>query len=239
LGALEVLRDGGPLVISGKRPKKPLELLALLAAQGRKPLPLEAAVETLWASPDGEDRKGSLEVALSRLRKLLGVPGAVMLADGGLRLDLRVVWTDIAEFEALEKRILSGDDRAQAIESGAQLLLLFRGVLLSGEALSGPWRALREQFSRRFLHLVLRHGAALEAQGQWGDAADAYRHGIECDVLAEPLYRALMRAQLQLGERAEALRTFPRCREVLSSMLGVAPAQETLALREQTANLNR
>jgi len=134
---------------------------------------------------------------------------------------------------------ITGDERDQVIESGAQVLLLFRGVLLAGEALSGPWRTLREQFSRRFLHLVLRHGAALEAQGQWGDAADAYRRGIECDVLAEPLYRALMRAQLQLGERAEALRTFARCRDLLSSMLGVAPTQETWALREQAANLNR
>ena len=42
-----------------------------------------------------------------------------------------------------------------------------------------------------------------------------------------------MRAQLQLGERAEALRTFARCRDVLSSMFGVAPAQETRALRSR------
>ncbi len=51
-----------------------------------------------------------------------------------------------------------------------------------------------------------------------------------CDVLAEPIYRALMRSQLARGERAEALRTFRRCSELLASVLSTTPTAETLAL---------
>jgi hypothetical protein len=52
LGGLQVLRDGQPLSLGPKRPKKPLELLALLAAQGGRPLSHDAAIDTLW--PDTE-----------------------------------------------------------------------------------------------------------------------------------------------------------------------------------------
>ena len=66
-------------------------------------------------------------------------------------------------------------------------MLFLIGVLV-GESLSAPWRALRDHFCAPSRIRILRHGAALEAQGRWGDAADAYRRGIECDMIAEPLY---------------------------------------------------
>jgi DNA-binding SARP family transcriptional activator len=230
-GALQVLRDGRPLPFAAKRPKKPLELLALLAAHGLRPLPQDAAIDALW--PDTEDPKAALEVALARLRKLLDLPGVVQLADGGLHLDMRMVWTDAAAFEELEQRWQSTADVAAAQAA----IALYRGPLLAGEPLpSAPWQLLRQQFALRHVRLVKDLGAALEARAEWRAAADAYEQGLARDLLSEPLYRALMRMQLQLGERAEALRTYRRCHEMLNSALGAAPSPETVALREQAAS---
>jgi DNA-binding SARP family transcriptional activator len=244
-GAQQVLRDGQPLPWSGKRPKKPLELLALMAAQGERALPVDAAIHALWPSPEAEAPKASLEVALARLRKLLDVPNAVLLGDDGLRLDRRIVWTDAAAFESLEQRWweLAHAPAAAAAEAAGgdpaalarRALALVRGPLLEGESLAPPWRALREQWTRRFTRLVAGHGAALQARSQWREAIEVYEAGLAADDLAEPLYRALMRAQLQLGERAEALRTFGRCRDRLAAALGVAPSHETGLLRDQAA----
>ena len=75
------------------------------------------------------------------------------------------------------------------------------------------------------------------ARSHWREAADVYDHGLSRDMLAEPIYRALMRVQLQLqqGERAEAMRIFARCRDLLTTVLGVPPPHKTWALREQAA----
>lgn len=241
LGPLQVLRDGQPLSFSGKLPKKPLELLALLAAHAPQPVPLEAVMDALWPSTDAEAPKASLEVALARLRKLLDVPGAIVLADGGLRLDTRMVWTDAAAFRGLELRWLAGSTQAHPADpaprdfaSAERAVRLIRGPLLAGELLAAaPWQLLREQHVRRGARLVTDWGEELEALGRWREAANVYEQGLAGNVLAEPLYRALMRVQLQMGERAEVLRTFARCRDLLSSVLGVSPAPETLALRAQ------
>jgi DNA-binding SARP family transcriptional activator len=193
----------------------------------------------LWPSAEAEAPKASLEVALARLRKLLDVPGAVLLADGGLRLDPRMVWSDVAAFETLEQRWQAGGHGAPGERDSAaaqRAITLYRGALLAGEPLAAaPWQLLREQMGRRYTRLVVGYGAALELQSRWREAAEVYEQALARDVLAEPLYRALMRAQLQLGERAEALRTYARCRELLATVLGVTPAHETRLLREQAA----
>ena len=239
LGPELVLRDGQPLAPLAKRPRKPLQLLALLAAQGSKPLAVDLAIELLWPSADAETPKGSFEVALARLRKLLDLPGVVLLTDGRLHFDAPTVWTDVAAFEIHEQRWLAGRHapseaaRAEAVANAQAAVALYRGALLAGEELSAPWQMLREQLARRFSRLVIECGALLEAQGRWREAHDAYERGIACDTLSEPTYRALMRVQLQLGEHAEALRTFALCHHALESALGVVPAHETWALHER------
>jgi Predicted integral membrane protein len=53
------------------------------------------------------------------------------------------------------------------------------------------------------------------------------RHLLARDRLCEPVYRALMRLHACKGERAEALKIYATCREVLKQDLGVAPDART------------
>ncbi len=240
LGPLRVRRDGVPLRFTGKLPKKPLELLALMVAHGGRPLPLDVAQAALWSDSEAGDPKAALEAALSRLRKLLDVPDAVLIVDGGLQLDARLVWTDVAAFETLEQRwrsaIAPGAASADAATCAQRAVALYGGPLLGSEALSPAGRVLREGLTRRFAALVAGHGRTLEAAGQWRQAAELYEQGLMHDRLSEPIYRALMRVQLQQGERAEAMHTFVRCRDMLAAMLGVAPSHDTFLLRDQAAS---
>ena len=95
--------------------------------------------------------------------------------------------------------------------------------------------ALRARFVRTLTHL----GEALEQQGAWTEAAELYRRALEADNLAEPLYRGLMRSLMAMGEEAEALNVFRRCRELLSIVLGMTPAPATERLHQQIVSAQR
>jgi DNA-binding SARP family transcriptional activator len=69
-----------------------------------------------------------------------------------------------------------------------------------------------------------------------GDNLRAVRAASECIAL-EPFretgYQRLMPAHQTLGNRAEALLAYERCRRLLAEELGAAPSPETVSLYEQ------
>jgi DNA-binding SARP family transcriptional activator len=69
-----------------------------------------------------------------------------------------------------------------------------------------------------------------EQDRRWDLAADLYARLLELDNLAEPVYRRLMLCHRELGETAEALRVFRRCRHLLSVVLGTGPSAQTRAV---------
>ena len=231
LGELLMQRDDLELRTSGKAQRKPLELLSLLAAQGGRPLDAEAVIDQLWPSLEANAPRASLDMTVSRLRKLLDLPEAIVVADGMLSLNRACVWTDVAAFEAASDAAARPD--AGAALAASRAVALYRDRLLGSEDLQGLMAAARQRLSLRFIRVVVDHGVRLEAEGDWTAAQRLYERGLIQDTLAEPIYRALMRTHLQRGERAEAMRTFRRCRELLTAVLGVEPSTETLMLAER------
>jgi DNA-binding SARP family transcriptional activator len=57
-----------------------------------------------------------------------------------------------------------------------------------------------------------------------------YQRATELDPLQETFYRRQMICLQALGQRAEAVDVFRRCRQALSVTLGIAPAAETQAI---------
>ena len=58
-------------------------------------------------------------------------------------------------------------------------------------------------------------------------------HAVEIAPLHEPAWRTLMATHARFGSRADALRAYRRCMEVLGEQLGVAPDAETTELYAQ------
>jgi DNA-binding SARP family transcriptional activator len=240
LGGFVLERGGEPLRFTGKAQKKPLELLKALIALGGRGVEASRLAAVLWPDAEGDTAKVSFDTTLYRLRKLLGYDAALLLSEGKLALDEAHLWLDVRAFEAAVARIdaLLADNGAdtEALAAAATALVAgYPGHFLAGED-DQPWLVgLRDRLRAKLIRAVVELGRRLQARGEWREAAALYAHGLEADNLAEPLYRELMVCHRELGETAEALRAFRRCRELLSMVLGVAPSAETEAVRRTLA----
>ncbi len=69
-----------------------------------------------------------------------------------------------------------------------------------------------------------------EQAEKYEKALDCYHRGLEVDDLAEALYRRLMSCHQRLGQKAEALSVYNRCKKTLSANLNIEPSLETEAV---------
>ena len=226
LGELIVMRDGAPLVSKGKAQKRPLDMLKALVALGGRNVDASVLTAQLWPDAEGDDAKTSFDSGLYRLRKLVGVDGALTLAEGKLSLNAQVVWLDVWAFEHALDATPPDVDAA---------LACYRGHFLGLEAPAAWALPLRDRLQARLSRAVLARGQALEAQHDYAAARLLYERALELDNLAEAVYRRLMVCQRELGDPAGALTTYRRCRELLSIVLGRKPAAETEAIRASLA----
>ncbi len=220
LGEFAIVREGEALVSKGKAQKKPLELLKALIAQGGRAVDAVMLTTLVWPDAEGDDAKTSFDSNLYRLRKLLDVDGALQLTEGKLSLAPDLVWLDVWAFEAALER----DDVAAA-------LALYRGAFLALDAPVAWTLPARDRLQSRLVRAVVAQGEVLEQRRDWTQARALYERTLEVDNLAEPVYRRLMVCLRESGDAAAALTTYRRCRELLSIVLGRAPAAETEAIR--------
>lgn len=224
LGRFEVLRDDAPLESSRKPAKKPLALLKFLACAGGASVPVTQLLDALWPESEADSAEKSFDVALHRLRALLGSNEAVRLADGRACLDRTRVWVDAWAFEALCREGENGAGHAAE---------LYQGALLPDE-LDAAWSvSYREKLHDSFNRLICTQGAALELLHRYGEALAWYARGLDADDLVEAMYQGMMRCHIELGRRADALASFQRLRRTLASKLRTLPSAESVALAAQ------
>jgi DNA-binding SARP family transcriptional activator len=233
-----LVRDGQPVTFSGKAQQRPLDMLKLLVALGGTNVDSQQLTATRWPDADGAAAKTSFDSTLFRLRKLLGIDNALILAAGKLSLSRALVWTDVWSLEAAFDAAQGGssiDGAGAAAERVARrVLAAYPGPLLGAD--DDPWILKpRDALRARFVRTLMRLGEQLEKRSEWTQAIDVYRRGLEADNLAESFYRGLMRALSATGDQAEALNAFRRCRELLSIVLGIKPSAETEHLHREIA----
>ncbi|MGK2952230.1 MAG: AfsR/SARP family transcriptional regulator, partial [Thiobacillus sp.] len=192
LGRFAVLKDDAPISVSGKTQKKPLELLKALIALGGRSVAASTLAEALWeVSAEGTARH-ALDMAVSRLRKLLGDDRAIQIQEGKLSLNDKLVWVDAWAFERL-----AGDFEKHPGDAGLNLsqqaVERYTGVFLAGDEDAAWLLGRRDRLRSHYLRLVSAHGSALERLGQRNQAIDGYRRALELEPLAEALYQSLMR----------------------------------------------
>ena len=225
LGPLRVMRDGAPVATGRPADRRALQLLALLVAHGCRPLDAGTVADELGLGLDPARRPGALHRAGERLRQLLGEPDALQVDGDQLSLNPQALWSDVAAFEALTEAAAAGSERAPW-----QALALYQDALLGTGTVSPRLLARRQHLAQRLCDLATESAARLRACHAGASAARLLQQALACEPLCEPLYRELMRTQLALGERAEALRTHERCTQLLQAALGVAPSAATEAL---------
>jgi len=180
----------------------------------------------------GRDRaRAGIRQCLSLLRRALGNDfirsdgEAVWLETG------RSVWIDALE-ASRQGKTREGLERAER---------LFRGEFLAGFFLRDApgfdaWQRSREESIRADHVGILRDLAEIHLEAREPEeAVDCARRWLELDPTDEAGHRALMQSYALGGSRAEALRQYERCRQILSTELGAVPDGETEKLRDRIA----
>jgi YVTN family beta-propeller protein len=210
-------------------------LFACLVAEQGRPVPRDELAEALWGEAPPATWEKALTVLGSKLRGLLaecGLDGAIALtsAFGSYRLTLpEGTWVDViaaAEAVAEAEAALAADDLEHAKVVARESASLARPLFLSGE--EGDW----VDAKRRELSDILRRALSClaEASLRSGDEVEAVKWAEETIALEpyrETGYRHLMAAHAAAGNRAEALRVYERCRQLLATELGAYPSPET------------
>ncbi|WP_376788492.1 BTAD domain-containing putative transcriptional regulator [Thermoflexus sp.] len=231
LGTVQILSaQGEPL----EAPSPRLQALCVyLALHQGEPLDRRRLAFQIWPNVSEPAARRNLRQYLHRLRlhlRPLDPEGTLIVADGGIIVfdAERSLWVDVLAFrEQLQ--------RAAASDGAVRLAALRRAVdLYQGDlapSVYDEWcnterERLRQQYERALEQLV----AAYEADRRWDEVAYWAERALQVNPLQESMYHKLMLAYAQLGDRAQALAVYERCRNTLQDALGVEPLPETQRL---------
>ena len=212
------------------RGRKARAVLGYLAVHAGHRVPRARLASLLWDRVPDTQARTSLRQALRELTQAMGSQANELIAAevDTVKLDARACWIDalaIVSPEPLPTRGARGD-----------LASLCRGELL--EDLSGITPAFdqwllteRTRFTSQLTQLLEAELNQLcHSQASSERRSALARRVIEFEPTHEGASRILMRAMADIGERAQALREYERCRAALRSALDVEPSSETRSL---------
>ena len=215
--------------------------LAVLCLDRRRPISVGRLIDSLWDENPPPDADGALASIVSKLRVILrraGAPGPDVITAGSGCYQLRLPAASTVDLESARNAIDQAEgarrrgDEGLAWANATVAVSIARRGFLVGE--SAAWvLAVQRELAR-----MTRRGYDCLAwvwtiRGDGVLATAMAEHAVDVEPLHEPAWRALMATQAQFGSRADAVRTYWRCREVLRHELGVSPDAETLRLYDQ------
>ena len=230
LGRFSLVKNDEPLIFSGKRQKKPLELLKAIIAFGGRNVSEARLMESLWPDSEGDMAKQSLKSAVYRLRKLLEVQ-ILQWSEGKLTLDLRYCWVDVWAVERKLNALLQAlpDKPARLEQALKDIAQLYHGSFLQGEDETHVL-SLRERLHSKMLRVLTLSAEQLFVQADYEQAVAVFRKGLDIEPLVEHFYLGIMQCQQALGRPAEALSTYEHYRQIIQKLLGAPPSPEIAAL---------
>lgn len=236
LGAFDILKHGESVVVRGGG--KTEALLSTLALRAGQRSPRENILNEVWPNGDPALSGPALNSLVHSLHKLLGdaLDGAspVLCVQGTYRLNVEAgVAVDIAWFDSLADE---GDRHVQtdvrtAIACYERAISLYAGDLHGVDDQQAVIE--RERLRARYLTLLARSASHYYKQHDIETCLALALRLLEHDPCREDAHRLAMRCHVLRGERAQALRQFRVCAEVLLSEFDVAPEPATLTLYEQ------
>ena len=189
-------------------------------------------MDCLWPDAYGDAAHSAFATTLSRLRRLMGIEGAIRFREGKLSLDPHYCWVDAQAFERIlarfEKKLAApGTTEKSLLELVEKAAGLYRGHFLPADEEQFWTISYRERLRSRFSRMINKAGDWLQKTGKWEKAAEYYRKGLDIDDLSEEFYQNLMICLQHLGRHANAIEVYRRCRKLLSTKLGIEPSAKT------------
>ena len=187
----------------------------------------------LWDRPGEAQAKArlSLRKSLSELNGIVNrhAPGLVEIDRESVRLDVSKCWVDALAI--LDASAGATAHTSNLVEPYSQRLLEdLDGITPSFDQWLTAERTRFEDRVRKILEAELDRLTEQNAKPEV--RAAAARRLINFEPTHEGAVRSLMKAFAQMGDRAQAIREFERCRQVLQRMLDLPPSRETIAVYE-------
>jgi DNA-binding SARP family transcriptional activator len=223
LGALEAHEDGEPVPLGGPKQRA---LLAILLLSDNEPVSVDRLVDELWGERPPGTAAHSIEVYVSRLRKVLG-PRVISTQRPGYRVEVEPGQLDLHRFEQLAaegRGSLAAGDAVTAVARLREGLGLWRGPPLTDFTFE-PFAqsAIARLEELRLAALEDRIDADL-ALGHHAQVIGELEALVERHPLRERLRGQLMLGLYRAGRQAEALEAYARTRAALVDELGIEPS---------------
>jgi DNA-binding SARP family transcriptional activator len=215
-------------------------LLAYLLLERDKMHSREVLIGEFWGDYSEQKARNCLNTALWRLRRALELNGGnevyLLTTEVGVGFNNQSqYWLDVATFEDQAVQIIKKSQGQLDSEEARRLagtLKLYRGDLLEG--VYEDW-AIRAREYQRLLYLnglecMVRYHSQ---QGSYNQALEYAYQILRADPLREEVHREVMHLQALRGNRAEAVRQYKVCQELLDKELGIEPMPETSNLYAQ------
>ncbi len=213
-------------------PRKTQLLLAYLALNNGHSHPRDKIAALLWQDRPEEQARQSLRQCLFTLGKALGDDQTpLVLADRNeLSLDSDRVAVDVWRFERHVAADSPEDLEQAAALYGGDLLdsLSFEDDSLDAWCAAERTR-LRDQFYEALAALTSHYVDTLNLDA----AIESGRRLVGLDPLREDAHRSLMRIYQRVGRRADALKQYRSCFDILRRELNVEPEAATIRLHQE------
>ncbi len=232
LGPLEVLEDGRPVELAGRRQRA---VLALLLLHANEVVSSDRLIDGLWGERPPATAAKVLQNAVSQLRRSLGENVIVTRAPGYL-LHVEPDAIDARRFESLladGRRTLAEGRAAEAAATLREALALWRGPPLEEfayEPFASTEVARLDELRLRALEERIEADLAL---GRHADLVGELEPLVSEHPLRERPRGQLMLALYQSGRQAEALQAYQDGRRLLAEELGLEPGATLQQLERQ------
>ena len=228
LGPLEATRDGQPLALGGLRQRA---LLAVLLLNANRVVSTDRLIDELWGDSPPSNPRHTIQVFVSRLRKVLGRDTIVSRGPGYM------VEIDDRQLDLLRFEQIVSEARAAQPESAARLLgealSLFRGQALADFAYEPFAREQAERTEETRLAALERRIEVDLGLGRHAELVGELEQLVLQHPLRERLRAHLVLALYRSGRQADALAAHQDARRVLTEELGLDPGPELQALERQ------
>jgi DNA-binding SARP family transcriptional activator len=228
LGPVQAWRDG---VRVGLGPRKQRFVLAVLALDVNRLVPLDRLVDLSWPSCPPRSARQAIRVSVSRLRAAIA-PAELVGEAGGYVLHADPMLVDAHRFRALVGEARRSARDAERVALFRQALDLWCGPALADAAapevvnrLTSGLAESRLTATEECLEAELRLGRPLAVLDELVDLVARYPY-------RERLVALLMTAQYRADRPADALATLRTARTLLAHDLGLAPGERLARLEE-------
>jgi DNA-binding SARP family transcriptional activator len=231
LGGFRLMKAGMPISLrAGGKGEQLIVGLALTPTEG---VARDELLGSIWPAGDLGLAQRSLNTLVYSLHRLLGDALAgrppVIWRNGRYRLNTDDgVVVDVAEFDAavdMGDRLSRAGEPTGALDSWTHAVELYAGDLAVGSDVQHVLE--RERLRARFLSI---HARLADHHLAGGDYARTLVHALAVlahDPCREDAHRIAMRCYVRLGQRAQALRQYRICRELLAAEFEAVPEPAT------------